>query len=49
MPLTNWKIELKLKWTKYCIFSAAVVDNANIYDGDNNISFIIKDRKLMFL
>ena len=22
MPLINYKIELKLKWTKYCILSA---------------------------
>ena len=38
MPLINWKIELKLRWTNYCVFSAAA-DNAN--DNANNIIFTI--------
>ena len=29
MPLINCKIELKLKWTKYCVLSAAGNDNDN--------------------
>ena len=29
MLLINCKVELKLKWTKYCIFSAAGADNVN--------------------
>ena len=29
MPLTNCKIELKLKWTSYCVLSAAGADHAN--------------------
>ena len=45
MPLINCKVELKLKWAKYCVFSAG--DN----DNDNDISvklffFTIKDTKL---
>ena len=44
MPLINCKIELKLKSTKYCVFSAAGV-NVNGNDDDNNI-FTIKDTKL---
>ena len=43
-PLLNCKIELKLKWTKYCVLSAA--DNDNDNDKDNNIIFDIKDIKL---
>ena len=41
--MINCKLELKHKWTKYCIFSAAGNDskNANI----NNIIFTIKDTK----
>ena len=29
MSLINCKVEFKLKWTKYCVLSAAVADNAN--------------------
>ena len=44
MPLINYKIELKLTWTKYCVLSAAGNDdtNANPYD----IILTIKDTKL---
>ena len=41
MPLINCKIELKLKWTKYCVFSANGNDNGNA----DNIIFTIKDAK----
>ena len=44
MPLINCIEELKLKWTKYCILSAASADNINA--NPNNIIFIIKDTKL---
>ena len=44
MPLINFKVELKLKWTKYCVLSAAVNDNDN--DRDGKIIFAIKDTKL---
>ena len=40
------KLELRLKWTKYCALSAAGVDNVNGNDSDNNITFTIKDTKL---
>ena len=43
MPLINCKIELRLKWTKYCVLSSAGNDNEN--DNDN-IIFTIKDTKL---
>ena len=49
MPLANCKVELKCKWTKYYILPAAVADNANGCDGDNNIIFIIKNTKLLSL
>ena len=31
MQLINCKIELKLKWTKYCVLSAASNDYTNVY------------------
>ena len=40
MLLSNCKIELKRKWTKYCVLSAAGADNANA--NSKNI-FTIKD------
>ena len=46
MPLINCKVELKLKWTNYCVLSPAVEDNVNGNDNDNNIIFTIKDTKL---
>ena len=50
MPLINWKVELKLKWTKYCDFSAAGAHNVNGNVNDeingNNIIFTIKVAKL---
>ena len=48
-PLINCKVELKLKWTKYCVLSAAGNDNVNNNDSDN-ISFTVKDtQNQMFL
>ena len=41
MPLINCKVEVKLKWTKYCVLTAAGADNV-----DANIIFTIKDTKL---
>ena len=49
MPLINCKVELKLKWTKHCVLSAAGNKNNNDNDRDNNsnnIIFTINDRKL---
>ena len=44
MPLINFKVELRLKWTKYCVLVAAGVDNADA--NSNNIIFTLKDKKL---
>ena len=44
MPLIHCKVELKLKWTKYCILSAAGNDNTNA--NPNNIISTIKHTKL---
>ena len=46
MPLINCKVELKLKWTKYCVLSAAGNDNIIDNNFDSNIMFTIKDTKL---
>ena len=49
MPLINCKVELKLKWTKYCVLSAAgaVNVNGNVNDNiyGNNVIFTINDTK----
>ena len=42
--LINYKIELKLKWTKYCLLSAAVADNNNA--NSNKIIFSTKDKTI---
>ena len=42
-PLINFKVELKLKWTKYYVLSAAGADNINDNVNGNNIIFPIKD------
>ena len=44
MPLINCKVELKFKWTNYCVLSAAAADNVNNRDS-NDIIFTIKDTK----
>ena len=44
MPLINCKVELKLKWSNYCVLSAAGIDNAN--GNDDNIIFTNKNTKL---
>ena len=43
MPLINFKVKLKLKWTKYCVLCAACADNDNA--NPDNIIFTIKDTK----
>ena len=43
--LINCKVELRLKWTKYSVLSAADADNVNNIDS-NNIIFTIKDTNL---
>ena len=44
MPLTDCKVELKLKWTMYCALSAAGNDNTNA--NPDNIIFTITDTEL---
>ena len=44
--MINFKVELKLKCTKYCILLAASVNNNNDNYDDNNIIFTTKDTKL---
>ena len=44
MSLINCKAELKLKWTKCCVLTAAGADNVD--SNSNNIIFTIKDIKL---
>ena len=44
MLLINCKVELKRKWTKYCVLSEAGAHNANA--NSKNIIFTIKDTKL---
>ena len=49
MPLVHCKVELKLKWTEYCVLPAAGNDNVNNNDNDddsNNIIFTIKSTNL---
>ena len=44
MLLINFKVELKRKWTKYCVLSAGGVDNVSA--NSNNIILTVKDAKL---
>ena len=46
--MINSKVELKLKWTKYCVLSAAGNDNDNDNNNAKSIIFTIKDTKLYF-
>ena len=43
MPLVNCKVELKLKWTKYCVLAAAGAGNVDA--NSNNIIVTIKDTR----
>ena len=44
MLLINCKVELKIKWAKYCVLSAGGNDNTN--NNPDNIIFTVKDTKL---
>ena len=49
MPLINCKVELKLKWTKYCVLFVAGNESQSYNDNNDNankIIFTIKDTKL---
>ena len=48
MPIINCKFEVKLRWTKHYVLSAAV-DADNDGGNSNNIIFTIKDTKLLSL
>ena len=43
IPQNAFKVELKLKWTKHFVLSAAGNDNGN---NDNNIIFLIQRLKI---
>ena len=45
MPLINFKVELKLKSTKYCALSAAVADNSDV----NSINIISQPKKQNYM
>ena len=47
MPLSNCKIELKLKWKSYCVLPAADADNIN--NNDDNIFSVGTKQNDMFL
>ena len=53
MPLINCKVELKLKWTKYCVLPTAgnesQSDNDNNNNNANHITFTIKGTNLYVL
>ena len=44
VPSINCKVELRLRWTKYCVLSSVAGTKGN--NDDNNIIFTIKDTKL---
>ena len=44
IPLIHCKVELKLKWTKYCVLTAVGADNDNA--NPNNIIFTLKNKNL---
>ena len=44
MSLINRKVELKLKWTNYCVLSPAGADNTSA--NRINIIYTVKDTKL---
>ena len=44
MLLINFKVELKLKWTKCCVLYVAAADNTD--NNPSSIVFTIKDTKL---
>ena len=44
MQIINYKVELRLKWKKYCVLSAADADGNDT--NSNNIIFTMKATKL---
>ena len=48
MPLINGKVELKLKWTKYCVLSAAGNDNESA-NADNANRIILLSKTQLYV
>ena len=48
MPLINGKVELKLKWTKYCVLSAAGKDNESA-NADNANRIILLSKTQLYV
>ena len=46
MPLINFKVEFKLRWTQQCILSVLGNENDNANADSNNAIFTIRDTKL---
>ena len=46
MPTINWKLELKLRWTKHCVLSVLGIANNNDGDGNDYTIWSIIDTKL---
>ena len=45
-PLINYKVELKLKWTKHCVLIVLGNENDNTDVSSNNVIVTIKGTKL---
>ena len=48
-PLINCKVELKLRWTKHCVWPVAGTDNPNGNNDDNNFFLLSNTQNYMFL
>ena len=46
MPLINCKVEVKLRWTKYCVSSVLGNENDNANTDSDKCFFTIKDTNL---
>ena len=44
MPLINCKVDLKLRWKKYCVLAVTAIDSNN--DNPNRIIFTINDTNI---
>ena len=46
MSSINYKVELKLRWTKHCVLSVLGNEHDNANTDSNNTIFTFKDTKL---
>ena len=46
MPLINYKVEFKFRWTEYRVFFVLGKENDNANADSNNVVFTLKDTKL---